>query len=504
MSRLWRTTVQTLTFMRKEINDAFHQPRLLLAMVLGPFVIMAAFGIGYRDSPAPMRTLVVIPADSPLRDQADRYTKDLETYVHVVGIQSDLDAARRDLRDGRVDVVVAFPDHPLDTLVNGRHPKIAILHTRLDPIEQVAIEFASQLAVDQINAVALAGVIAEGQRAAVPVNDALQVADAAVQQLDAAVQRGDTTAATQALGQLDTQSPLIAGHANDIAGLLAGIDGGGSSSARAEELKSQIDDWASTLDRAHQEGVNLDAATVKHLAQTLQGIRTNVHDLAGVDPNVLSQPFAPDVRLAVRNVDHVTDWYAPAAIIIILQQFGLAFGALTFVRERQSAIADVFRVAPISAGPSLIGRYLAYLLLGGIVAAALTALTVKTLDVPLAGRISSTAAIMALTLFASLGLGFVISLLSKTDAQAVQYALLVLLASLFFSGFFLSVGQLDGPARIAAWALPATYGMEMLRDVMLRGADPLPRLLVGLAAYGVGMFVLAFLGSRRRMNASTA
>jgi ABC-2 type transport system permease protein len=330
----------------------------------------------------------------------------------------------------------------------------------------------------------------------------LQAADVAAQQLDAAVQRGDADAAAQALDALDAQTPVIAGHAGDIAGLLAGVDGGSGSPQEAKDLEAQIKTWAATLDQAHQQGSNVDAATVQQLSKSLAAIRSDVKQLATVDPNVLSQPFQPDVRLAVRDVHQVTDWYAPAAMIIILQQFGLAFGALTFVRERQTAIADVFKVAPITAAPSLIGRYLAYLLLGGVVSGLLMVLTVESLDVPLSGRISSTAVIMALTLFASIGLGFVLSLLSKTDAQAVQYALLVLLGTLFFSGFFLSVGQLDGPARAAAWALPATYGMQMLRDVMLRGADPQSHLLLGLAGYGVAMFVLAFLGSRRRMNAS--
>ena len=77
---------------------------------------------------------------------------------------------------------------------------------------------------------------------------------------------------------------------------------------------------------------------------------------------------------------------------------------------------------------------------------------------------------MALSLFASIGLGFVISLASASDAQAVQYTMILLLASLFFSGFFLSVGQLQDAAKWSSLLLPVSYGMRLLRDVMLRGA----------------------------------
>jgi ABC-2 type transport system permease protein len=78
--------------------------------------------------------------------------------------------------------------------------------------------------------------------------------------------------------------------------------------------------------------------------------------------------------------------------------------------------------------------------------------------------------------------------------------MILLLASLFFSGFFLSIGSMEGPAVWVGWLLPVTYGMQLLRDVMLRGA-PLDRdLVLGLAAYGVAMFTLAVLGARRRMS----
>ena len=84
----------------------------------------------------------------------------------------------------------------------------------------------------------------------------------------------------------------------------------------------------------------------------------------------------------------MTDWYAPAAVILMLQQFGIAFGALTFVRERQLGIVDIFRVAPVNAAETLVGKYLAFLAIGGGIGALLTALVVTTLDVPIAGTLA--------------------------------------------------------------------------------------------------------------------
>ena len=79
-----------------------------------------------------------------------------------------------------------------------------------------------------------------------------------------------------------------------------------------------------------------------------------------------------------------------------------------------------------------------------------------------------------------------ISIVSQTDSQAVQYSMIVLLASVFFSGFILSLDMLWEPVRVISWLLPTTYGTLLLRDIALSGSDPNWLLLGGLIAIGVG------------------
>jgi ABC-2 type transport system permease protein len=77
--------------------------------------------------------------------------------------------------------------------------------------------------------------------------------------------------------------------------------------------------------------------------------------------------------------------------------------------------------------------------------------------------------------------------------------MIVLLTSVFFSGFILGLETLWEPVRIISWALPATYGIQLLRDIMLRG-DPLAfSLLLQMTAIGLGLFLLAWWLLRRSM-----
>jgi ABC-2 type transport system permease protein len=56
-------------------------------------------------------------------------------------------------------------------------------------------------------------------------------------------------------------------------------------------------------------------------------------------------------------------------------------------------------------------------------------------------------------LFTSLGIGFAISIVSQTDSQAVQYSMMILLGSVFFSGFIMSLDMLLPSVRIISWRL---------------------------------------------------
>jgi ABC-2 type transport system permease protein len=495
----FRRVLQVAAFVRKEALEIIRQPRLLLTLVFGPFLIMAVFGLGYRDTPDPMRTIFVAPKGSPLLDQAQTYAKDAGPFITLVGVTNDPTAARQRLMDGDVDLVVSFPDDPLATVLAGQQASIRVIHTRLDPIQRTAISFASRLAIDQINGQILAQIVEGGQGLARPASEAFSLATGAISSLDQAISSKDQARADAALADLEDATARLSLSARAVDATSERLMGDRASATGEDvtraitELRQNVEDLRSNL---QAQDITTRLARIRELLDT---VNQRYDQLTAVDPGVLVRPFRSEVELAVHDVGKVTDWYAPAAVILMLQQFGVAFGALTFVRERQLGITDIFRVAPINATETLLGKYVAYLAVGGAIAAVLTALVVVGLDVPMAATAGDVAIVMGLTLFASIGLGFVISLTSANDAQAVQYTMILLLASLFFSGFFLSVGQMEGLARYLGWLLPVSYGMQLLRDVMLRGARPDRYLIAGLTTYGLVMFVLALVGTRRRL-----
>jgi ABC-2 type transport system permease protein len=112
------------------------------------------------------------------------------------------------------------------------------------------------------------------------------------------------------------------------------------------------------------------------------------------------------------------------------------------------------------------------------------------------------AKVVALLSFASLGLGLLISTVVDSERGAVQLSMLVLLASVFFSGFVLPLDQFITPLRIAAYSLPVTHGIQLLQDYMLRGSTNEAWELQVLAGIGVVLFALTFIGVRRNLRSA--
>ena len=65
MNRFSRFVIRSTTFLRKELATVFRQPRLILTLILGPFLIMLLFGFAFQATGRSLRTVFVVNQDSP-------------------------------------------------------------------------------------------------------------------------------------------------------------------------------------------------------------------------------------------------------------------------------------------------------------------------------------------------------------------------------------------------------------------------------------------------------
>jgi ABC-2 type transport system permease protein len=231
-------------------------------------------------------------------------------------------------------------------------------------------------------------------------------------------------------------------------------------------------------------------AELDQLDQQLTIVDQAAAQLAAVPPEVLTAPFELQLKNIAPFALSALAFYAPAVLALLLQHLAVTVGALSLARVRLLGLMELFQTSPVRPTEVVIGNYLAYGTLCLLAGSALVALLVLALQVPILGSLVIFVATLALLILASLGIGFVIALLVHSEQQAAQQAMLVLIASVFFSGFLIFLESIDWPVRWLSYLLPTTYANRTLRDVMLRGVAMTPNDLIILGLMALFLFVL--------------
>jgi ABC-2 type transport system permease protein len=159
--------VRVFAFVGKELIETFRRPGAIVSLILGPFFIMAVFGLGYSGVRRPLETVVVATPSSKLPTDVDTYQQLAGPALHIVEVSGDREAAETALRSGRVDMVIVTPDDPEATFRAGKQSALEVLVDEVDPVdENYAIILAERLA-DEVNRRVIENVVAQGQGMAI-------------------------------------------------------------------------------------------------------------------------------------------------------------------------------------------------------------------------------------------------------------------------------------------------------------------------------------------------
>jgi ABC-type multidrug transport system permease subunit len=101
----------------------------------------------------------------------------------------------------------------------------------------------------------------------------------------------------------------------------------------------------------------------------------------------------------------------------------------------------------------------------------------------------------------SLGLGLLVSTIAKTQVTAMQFAFIVMLPSVLLSGFIFPREEMPFAIYLVTFAIPVTYFIEILRGIVLRGADLIDLIpsIVGLVTCGLIILGLSIARFRKTL-----
>ncbi len=164
-------------------------------------------------------------------------------------------------------------------------------------------------------------------------------------------------------------------------------------------------------------------------------------------------------------------FFVPGLVGIILQLVTLFLTAFAIVRERELGTLEQLFVTPVGRAGLLLGKLTPYAIVGLAETMIVLCVMVYLFDVPINGSIILLLALSALFLVCSLALGLLVSTIAKTQATALQFSFLIMLPSVLLSGFMFPRSEMPTIIYWATHAIPVTYFIEILRGIVLRGAD---------------------------------
>lgn len=489
--------IRLLAFFGKELNEVRRQPRLLLSLLVGPFLILLLFGVGYRGEPPTLRIGLVIPESLQGDPRAERVREVLADNFNIVYEGPDPEPALQLLANEQVDLVEILPGNLEEKLQAGEQAPLTFVYNEINPQEEQYLKFSAYTQVDAINQVVVMESVQDLQRSSSEISRDLERTDAALAALEEDPEAGGQDPETRE--SIRSASGTLAALAASPALAAAALADPDVDSSAGQDMTTLSEDLAE-LDRSLEQGEVGPESDIRDMRERLRRLNDTLTEVSRIPPNVFVSPLAEQYENLQGESLDLMRYFAPGVAALILQHIAVTLGALSLVREHRRGSFEFFGVAPVSILQVLFGKYLAYMVYVGIITAGLVALMVWPLNVPFLGDPWLFVGLMALFLFGAISVGFLISIVSNSDTQAVQLAMLVLLLSIFFSGFILPLENFSIPVRYVGYIVPMTPAMEGIQDIMLYGTQPSSGVWVVLGLLGVVTFLLVTLFGYRRFR----
>jgi ABC-type multidrug transport system permease subunit len=200
-----------------------------------------------------------------------------------------------------------------------------------------------------------------------------------------------------------------------------------------------------------------------------------------------------DTKVLFNPEGQTTVFLIPALIAILIQMITTLLIAVSITTEREKGTLEQMRIARAGMNAILAGKCAAIASIGLLESGFLVALMRWLFGIGIRGSVVLLCALAPLLVVAPLGIGLLVAAKARKHAHALQLTHLVFLPSVMLSGFIVPREFLNAPIGWISNLLPATYLVEIARNVILRGAsaaETAPAIAM-TAALGVA---LTFLG----------
>ncbi|CAH6252326.1 Inner membrane transport permease YbhS, partial [Klebsiella oxytoca] len=193
----------------------------------------------------------------------------------------------------------------------------------------------------------------------------------------------------------------------------------------------------------------------------------------------------------------------PGAITIIMTVVGAILTSLVVAREWERGTMEALLSTEITRAELLLCKLIPYYFLGMLAMLLCMLVAVFILGVPFRGSLVILFFITSLFLLSTLGMGLLISTITRNQFNAAQVALnAAFLPSIMLSGFIFQIDSMPAIIRAVTYVIPARYFVSTLQSLFLAGNIPVVLLVnvMFLIASAVMFIGLTWLKTKRRLD----
>ena len=229
----------------------------------------------------------------------------------------------------------------------------------------------------------------------------------------------------------------------------------------------------------------------------LDALSRQGHELQQILPMTVQSRVWFNEDLESRN------FIIPGVVAVIMALVGAQLTSLTISREWERGTMELLISTPVKPSELMIGKLLPYLAIGWIDAAFCLILAALWFQVPFRGTIFTLFITTTLFLIVVLGIGYLLSVLIRSQIGASQIALLVtMLPATLLSGYVFPIDQMPKVVQDITSLVYARYYVTIVKAIFLKGSD-IPALatpILFLLVYAVAVMVLAARSFHKRLD----
>ena len=190
-----------------------------------------------------------------------------------------------------------------------------------------------------------------------------------------------------------------------------------------------------------------------------------------IPPNMSAARLTPDIKLLYNPQMKSAYNFVPGVMGLILMLICSMMTAVSIVKEKETGTLELLLVSPVKPFWIILSKMIPYLALSVVNFVSVLLLAHFVMGVPIHGSLTLLSLVSLVFVGSSLGLGLLVSVISKTQQTAMLLCGMGLtMPTMMLSGIIFPCESMPVALQMLSDIIPAKWFIIMVKKVMIQGA----------------------------------